>query len=58
MLIRFREELEKTAELHQEEFDSLAAETVKRNMYVNNLMKSLNDTNEAIGLVSQLRQLL
>ena len=27
-------------------------------MYVDDLMKSLNDTNEAIGLVSQLRQLL
>ena len=50
--------LRKTAELHQEEFDSLAVETVKRNMYVDDLMKSLNDTNEAIGLVSQLRQLL
>lgn len=50
--------LRKTAELHQEGFDSLAVETVKRNMYVDDLMKSLSDTNEAIGLVSQLRQLL
>ena len=43
--------LRKTAELHKE-FDSLAVEMVKCNMYVDYLMKSLNDTNDAIGLVS------
>ena len=31
---------------------------MKRNMYVDDLMKSLSKTKEAIGLVSQLRQLL
>ena len=50
--------LRKTVDLHHEEFDSVVVETVKRNMYVDDLMKSINNTEKAIGLVSQLRQLL
>ena len=50
--------LRKTAELHQDEFNPVAIETVKRNMYVDDLMKSAKETSEAIGLVSQLRHLL
>ena len=36
----------------------MAIERVKRNMYVDDLMKSAKETSEAIGLVSQLRHLL
>ena len=50
--------LRKTAELHQDEFNPVAIETVKRNMYVDDMMKSAKETSEAIGLVSQLRHLL
>jgi hypothetical protein len=50
--------LRKTAQLHQDEFNPVAIETVKRNMYVDHLMKSAKETSEAIGLVSQLRHLL
>jgi hypothetical protein len=46
--------LRKTAELHQDEFNPVAIETVKRNMYVDDLMKSAKETSEAISLVSQL----
>lgn len=48
----------KTAELHQDEFNLVALEAVKRNMYVDNLMKSVREASEAIGLVSQLRHQL
>ena len=44
--------------MHHEEFDLVAVEMVKRNMYVDDLIKSITNTDEAIGLVSQLRQLL
>jgi hypothetical protein len=50
--------LRKTAELHQDKFNPVAIETVKRNMYVDDLMKSAKVTSEAIGLVSQQRHLL
>ena len=47
--------LQKTADMHGREFDTV--ETVKRNMYVDDLKKS-KSTTEAIVLVSQLRELL
>ena len=40
------------------EFNAVAIETVKRNMYVDDLMKSAKETSEEIGLVRQLRHLL
>ncbi|XP_028410841.1 uncharacterized protein LOC114533508 [Dendronephthya gigantea] len=50
--------LRKTAELNSEEFDDVTIETVKRNMYVDDLLKSTNTTDKAIRLVQQLRELL
>ena len=50
--------LKKTAELHGEELEAEAEETVKRNMYVNDMMKSTGSTEIAIVIVSQLRELL
>ena len=50
--------LQKTAESHGREFEADTVETVKRNMYVDDLMKSKSTTEEAIVLVSQLRELL
>lgn len=50
--------LRKTAELHREEFDAEAVETVKRNMYVDDMMKSASNTIKAKTLVSQTRELL
>ncbi|XP_046862571.1 uncharacterized protein LOC124456080 [Xenia sp. Carnegie-2017] len=50
--------LRKTAELYQQEYDSLAVETVKRNMYVDDLMKSISEPEKEISLASQWRQLL
>ena len=50
--------MQKTPELHRREFEADTVETVKCNMYVDDLMKSKNITEEAIVLVSQLRELL
>ena len=50
--------LQKTAASHRREFEVDIVETVKRNMYVDDLMKSKSTTEEAIVLVSQLRELL
>ena len=50
--------LQKTAELHGREFEADTVETVKRNMYVDDLMKSKSTKEEAIVLVSQLQELL
>ena len=50
--------LQKTAEFHAREFEADTVETVKCNMYVYDLMKSKSSTEEAIVLVSQLRELL
>ena len=44
--------LRKTAQLHQEEFDAEVVETVKRNMYVDDLMKSTSSTEKAAILAS------
>ena len=49
---------QKTAELHGREFEADTVDPVKRNMNVDDLMKSKNTTEEAIVLVSQLRELL
>ena len=50
--------LKKTAELHGEGFEEQTVETVKRNMYVDDMMKSTNTTEKAVVLVSQLQELL
>ena len=50
--------LRKTAQLYQEEFDAEVVETVKRNMYVDDMMKSTSTTEKAVGLASQLCKLL
>ena len=50
--------LRKTAELNCKEFDDVTTETVKRNMYVDDLLKSTETTEKAIRLVHQLRELL
>ena len=50
--------LRKTAELNCKEFDDVTTETVKRNMYVDDLLKSTKTTEKAIRLVRQLRELL
>ena len=46
--------LRKTAELHREEFDAETVETVKRNMYVDDMMKSTSNTSKAKTLVSNM----
>ena len=50
--------LRKTAQLHREEFDKEVIETVNRDMYVDDMMKSTSTTEKAISLASQLRTLL
>ena len=45
--------LQKTADLHGREFEADTVKTVKRNMYVDDSMKSKCTTEEAIVLVSQ-----
>ena len=50
--------LRKTAQLHQEEFDKEVIETVNRDMYIDDMMKSTSTTEKAISLASQLRTLL
>ena len=50
--------LRKTVQLHQEEFDKKVIETVNREVYVDDMMKSTSTTEKAISLASQLRTLL
>ena len=50
--------LKKTATLNQKEFDSETVKTIDKNMYVDDLMKSVNDTKLAVRLVNQLREIL
>ncbi|PFX13941.1 hypothetical protein AWC38_SpisGene21942 [Stylophora pistillata] len=50
--------LRKTAQSYQEEFDKEIIETVNRNMYVDDMMKSTSTTGKVISLASQLRTLL
>ena len=50
--------LKKTALIYEEAFDKEVPETVDKNMYVNDLMKSVNSTERAIILAQQLRELL
>ena len=50
--------LKKTASTYEKEFDPKVAETIQRNMYLDDLMKSVGMTEIAIKLVKQLRELL
>lgn len=50
--------LRKTADSCGGELETEAAETVKRNMYVDDMMKSTSTNEKAIVLVAQLRELL
>ena len=50
--------LRKTTDDHQDEFDSSVLDTIKRNMYVDDMMKSVENSCEAITLVEQSRELL
>jgi len=47
--------LRKIAQLHQKEFDKEVIETVNRDMYVDDTMKSTCTTEKAISLASQLQ---
>lgn len=49
--------LMKTASIYQSEFDPVTAQTVKKNMYVDDLMKSVSSPEIAMRLSSQLREL-
>ena len=50
--------LRKTTDDHQDEFDPSVLDTIKRNMYVDDMMKSVENSCEAITLVEQSRELL
>ena len=50
--------LKKTAEDHKGEFDEAAIDTVKRNFYVDDCLKSVATNSQAVRLASQLRGLL
>ncbi|PFX13875.1 hypothetical protein AWC38_SpisGene22013 [Stylophora pistillata] len=50
--------LRKTAQSYQENFYKKVIETLNRNMYVDDMMKSTSTTGKAISLASQLRTLL
>ena len=50
--------LRKTADDHQDEFDPSVLDTIKRNMYVDDMMKSVENSCEAITFVEQSRELL
>lgn len=50
--------LMKTASIYQSEFDPVTAQTVTKNMYVDDLMKSVSSPEIAMRLPSQLRELL
>ena len=47
--------LKKTADLEKDGVEPEAAETVKNNMYIDDLMKSTSTTQKAVNLVDQLR---
>ena len=50
--------LKKTATLNQEDYDTETMRTVDKNMYVDDLMKSVNTTDLAIRFVNQLHEIL
>ena len=50
--------LKKTASIYKAEFDPVTVQTVKKNMYVDDLMKSVGSPETAIRLSTQLRELL
>ena len=50
--------LRRTADDHRDEFDPRVLDTIKRNMYVDDMMKSVEDTCKATTLVKQSRELL
>ena len=50
--------LKKTAEDNKEEFDPVTIETVQKNFYVDDCLKSVKSEKEAIQLANQLRELL
>ena len=50
--------LKKTATLNQADFDTKTVRTVDKNMYVDDLMRSVNTTDLAIRSVNQLREIL
>ena len=47
--------LRKTASDNEKEFSPLVARTIKRNFYVDDCLKSVNDTTSAINLIDNLR---
>ena len=50
--------LKKTASIYQAEFDPVTAQIVKKNMYVDDLMKSVSSPEIALSLSTQLCELL
>ena len=50
--------LKKTAEDNNQEFDAMTVETVKRNFYVDDCLRSVTEEVKAVRLVGQLRELL
>ncbi|XP_078381445.1 uncharacterized protein LOC144664208 [Oculina patagonica] len=50
--------LKKTAEDNKKDFDEITIETVKRNFYVDDCLRSVPGDTEAVRLVGQLRELL
>ena len=50
--------LKKTADHNREEFDAAAVETVKRNFYVDDCLRSVATDTQAVRLAGQLRELL
>jgi len=48
----------KTSQIHREALDAEVVVTVKRNMYVDVLMKSTSTTEKAVDLANKLRRLL
>ena len=50
--------LQKTADENAEHFDQETIQTVKRNFYVDDCLKSVKDDQQPRRLVNQLRQLL
>ena len=50
--------LKKTASIYQAEFDPVTVQIVKKNMYVDDLMKSVSSPEIALRLSTQLRELL
>ena len=50
--------LRKTADEFESEFDPETIETIRRNLYVDDCLKSVSDTQKAIRLIQQLRDIL